>query len=84
MAKLIAAPTVVPAAGTKPKVIEELVGRVNSGTSSSSSRLWMLFVSAGCERWIASAARSTVPCSTTAMKWRICRMSIAPNPPVAL
>lgn len=31
MAKLIPAPTVVPAVGTRPKVIEEFVGRVNSG-----------------------------------------------------
>jgi ethanolamine utilization protein EutQ (cupin superfamily) len=32
MAKLIEAPTVVEAAGNKPKRIEEFVGRVNSGT----------------------------------------------------
>jgi len=32
MPTLIAAPTVIPAAGTKPKRIEEYVGRVNSGT----------------------------------------------------
>ena len=31
MPKLIAAPTVVPAAGNKPKRIEEYAGRVNSG-----------------------------------------------------
>lgn len=31
MPKLIAAPTIVAAAGTKPKRIEEFVGRVNSG-----------------------------------------------------
>src|SRR5574339_1020259 len=31
MPRLIAAPTVVQAAGTKPKRIEEYVGRVNSG-----------------------------------------------------
>ena len=31
MPKLIAAPTVVAAAGTKPKKIEEFAGRVNSG-----------------------------------------------------
>ena len=31
MAKLVAAPTVVAAAGNKPKRIEEFVGRVNSG-----------------------------------------------------
>lgn len=33
MPKLVAKPTVVPAAGTKPKKIEEFVGRVNSGTA---------------------------------------------------
>ena len=32
MPTLIAAPTLVEAAGTKPKQIEEFVGRVNSGT----------------------------------------------------
>jgi quercetin dioxygenase-like cupin family protein len=31
MPKLIAAPTIVAAAGTKPKTIEEFAGRVNSG-----------------------------------------------------
>lgn len=36
MPKLIAAPTVVPAAGNPPKRIEEYVGRVNSGHSSVS------------------------------------------------
>lgn len=36
MATLIPAPTVVAAAGTKPKRIEEFVGRVNSGTSGVS------------------------------------------------
>lgn len=36
MAKLIATPTRVPATGTKPKVIEEFVGRVNSGTGEIS------------------------------------------------
>jgi mannose-6-phosphate isomerase-like protein (cupin superfamily) len=36
MPKLIAAPTVVPAAGDRPKRIEEYVGRVNSGHSSVS------------------------------------------------
>jgi hypothetical protein len=32
MPKLIASPTVVASAGNKPKIIEEYVGRVNSGT----------------------------------------------------
>jgi len=36
MAKLIPAPTVVAAAGTPPKRIEEFVGRVNSATSALS------------------------------------------------
>lgn len=36
MAMLIPTPTVVQAAGNKPKLIEEFVGRVNSGTSSLS------------------------------------------------
>lgn len=36
MAKLIPAPTVVQAAGNKPKRIEEFVGRVNTGTDSVS------------------------------------------------
>lgn len=36
MPTLIAAPTVIPAAGTKPKRIEEYVGRVNSGTDAVS------------------------------------------------
>ena len=31
MPRLIASPTVIEAAGTKPKLIEEYVGRVNSG-----------------------------------------------------
>jgi len=34
--RLIPAPTVVPAAGTPPKIIEEYVGRVNSATSAVS------------------------------------------------
>jgi quercetin dioxygenase-like cupin family protein len=34
--KLIAAPTVVPAAGSRPKRIEEFVGRVNSNTRAVS------------------------------------------------
>lgn len=36
MAKLIAKPTVVPAAGEPPKIIEEFFGRVNSKTSALS------------------------------------------------
>ena len=36
MPKLIAAPTVVQAVGTKPKRIEEFVGRVNSGDAGVS------------------------------------------------
>lgn len=36
MPRRIDAPTVIPAAGTKPKVIEEFVGRVNSGHSGVS------------------------------------------------
>ncbi|HSE20410.1 MAG TPA: hypothetical protein VLB68_02100 [Pyrinomonadaceae bacterium] len=36
MPLLISKPTIVAAAGTKPKVIEEFVGRVNSGTSAVS------------------------------------------------
>jgi mannose-6-phosphate isomerase-like protein (cupin superfamily) len=36
MARLISNPTVVQAAGNKPKIIEEFFGRVNSGTSSVS------------------------------------------------
>ena len=36
MPKLIAAPTIVAAAGTKPKTIEEYAGRVNSGHASVS------------------------------------------------
>lgn len=36
MPRLVAAPTVVPAAGDPPKRIEEYVGRVNSGHSSVS------------------------------------------------
>jgi mannose-6-phosphate isomerase-like protein (cupin superfamily) len=36
MARLISNPTVVQAAGNKPKVIEEFFGRVNSSTSSVS------------------------------------------------
>jgi len=31
MAKRIESPTVIPAAGNKPKIIEEFIGRVNSG-----------------------------------------------------
>ncbi len=36
MATLIEAPTRIPAAGTKPKCIEEFVGRVNTSTSAAS------------------------------------------------
>ncbi len=36
MAELIAAPTRIEAAGNKPKLIEEFVGRVNSGTGDAS------------------------------------------------
>jgi quercetin dioxygenase-like cupin family protein len=36
MPKLIAAPTIVAAAGTKPKKIEEFAGRVNSGQAEVS------------------------------------------------
>jgi len=36
MAKLIEKPTVVQAAGNKPKRIEEFVGRVNTGTAGAS------------------------------------------------
>jgi hypothetical protein len=36
MARLIAKPTVIPAAGDPPKIIEEFFGRVNSQTSAVS------------------------------------------------
>lgn len=36
MARLIEKPTIVQAAGNKPKVIEEFIGRVNSGTDGIS------------------------------------------------
>jgi mannose-6-phosphate isomerase-like protein (cupin superfamily) len=36
MARIISAPTVIPAAGEPPKIIEEFIGRVNSGTSAIS------------------------------------------------
>ncbi len=36
MAKLIAAPTLIPAAGKPPKIIEEFFGRVNSQTADLS------------------------------------------------
>jgi quercetin dioxygenase-like cupin family protein len=36
MARLIAKPTVVPAAGEPPKIIEEFIGRVNSTTGAVS------------------------------------------------
>jgi quercetin dioxygenase-like cupin family protein len=36
MPKLISSPTVIPAAGQPPKIIEEFIGRVNSQTSAIS------------------------------------------------
>jgi hypothetical protein len=36
MAMLISHPTVIQAAGNVPKVIEEFIGRVNSGTAAAS------------------------------------------------
>ena len=33
MAQLTSAPTIIPAEGAPPKIIEEFIGRVNSGTS---------------------------------------------------
>lgn len=36
MATLLSSPSVIEAAGNKPKIIEELVGRVNSGTDGLS------------------------------------------------
>jgi mannose-6-phosphate isomerase-like protein (cupin superfamily) len=36
MAMLIEAPAIIPAAGNKPKRIEEFIGRVNSGTEAAS------------------------------------------------
>ena len=36
MPTLVESPTVIQAAGNKPKIIEEYVGRVNSGTESAS------------------------------------------------
>ena len=36
MAKHITEPTIIAAAGNKPKVIEEYVGRVNSGDNATS------------------------------------------------
>ena len=36
MARVISKPTVVPAAGEPPKIIEEFIGQVNSGTSAVS------------------------------------------------
>ena len=36
MARLFAAPTVIPAAGQPPKIIEEFIGQVNSATSKLS------------------------------------------------
>ncbi|UCF36011.1 MAG: cupin domain-containing protein [Acidobacteriota bacterium] len=39
MAKLISEPTVIEAAGNKPKLIREFIGRVNSGTQATSIAL---------------------------------------------
>jgi quercetin dioxygenase-like cupin family protein len=36
MARVISAPTVIPAAGEPPKIIEEFIGRINSGTANIS------------------------------------------------
>ncbi|NJO38453.1 MAG: cupin, partial [Rhizobiales bacterium] len=36
MPRLIERPSVIQAAGTKPKIIEEFIGRVNSGTANVS------------------------------------------------
>jgi len=36
VARVLAAPTVIPAAGQPPKIIEEFIGRVNSATSKLS------------------------------------------------
>ena len=36
MARIISAPTVIPAAGEPPKIIEEFIGQVNSATSTIS------------------------------------------------
>ena len=36
MARVLAAPTVIPAAGQPPKIIEEFIGRVNSETTAVS------------------------------------------------
>jgi hypothetical protein len=36
MAKLIPVPTIIPAAGEPPKIIEEFIGRVNSETTGIS------------------------------------------------
>jgi quercetin dioxygenase-like cupin family protein len=36
MARIISTPTVIPAAGKPPKIIEEFIGHVNSGTSAIS------------------------------------------------
>ena len=40
MPRLIAQPTVIEAAGTKPKQIQEFAGRVNSGHRASAWRAW--------------------------------------------
>ena len=36
MVRIVAAPTVIPAAGQPPKIIEEFIGRVNSATATAS------------------------------------------------
>jgi quercetin dioxygenase-like cupin family protein len=36
MARIISKPTVIPAAGEPPKIIQEFIGRVNSGTAAVS------------------------------------------------
>jgi quercetin dioxygenase-like cupin family protein len=36
MARIISTPTVIPAAGEPPKIIQEFIGRVNSGTAAVS------------------------------------------------
>src|SRR5687767_11644263 len=36
MVRIVAAPTVIPAAGQPPKIIQEFIGRVNSATATAS------------------------------------------------